>query len=74
VPVATHAYAGNRPDVTQFATALSALRRQFEASDDQLTVVFDAGMDFSDNLAGCDHLKFLRLVQEIGRSRQCVPR
>jgi transposase len=51
VPVATHAYAGNRPDVTQFATALGALRRQFEASDDQLTVVFDAGMDSSDNLA-----------------------
>jgi transposase len=51
VPVASHAYAGNRPDVTQFATALHALRRQFEVSDDQLTVVFDAGMDSSDNLA-----------------------
>ena len=51
VPVATHAYAGNRPDDTQFATALAALRRQFEAADDQLTVVFDAGMDSADNLA-----------------------
>ena len=51
VPVASHAYAGNRPDVTQFATALRALRRQFDATDDQLTVVFDAGMDSSANLA-----------------------
>jgi transposase len=51
VPVATHAYPGNRPDVTQFATALAALRRQFEGTDDQLTVVFDAGMDSADNLA-----------------------
>jgi transposase len=51
VPVASHAYSGNRPDVTQFATALEALRRQFVGTDDQLTVVFDAGMDSTDNLA-----------------------
>lgn len=51
IPVASHAYAGNRPDVTQFETALSALRRQFETEDDELSVVFDAGMDSSDNLA-----------------------
>ena len=51
IPVASHAYSGNRPDVTQFATALSALRRQFPGTDDQLTVVFDAGMDSADNLA-----------------------
>jgi transposase len=57
VPVATHAYPGNRPDVTQFATALGALRRQFEGTDDQLTVVFDAGMDSSDNLALLKDLK-----------------
>lgn len=57
VPVASHAYSGNRPDVTQFATALRALRRQFEGSDDQLTVVFDAGMDSSDNLALVKDLK-----------------
>ena len=51
IPVASHAYSGNRPDVTQFATALGALRRQFLGTDDQLTVVFDAGMDSADNLA-----------------------
>jgi transposase len=53
VPVASHSYPGNRPDVTQFATAVAALRRQFEnvGRDDQLTVVFDAGMDSADNLA-----------------------
>ena len=51
IPVASHAYSGNRPDVTQFATALGALRRQFPGTDDQLTVVFDAGMDSADNLA-----------------------
>jgi transposase len=51
VPVASHAYGGNRPDVTQFATALCALRRQFETRDDQLTIVFDAGMDSASNLA-----------------------
>lgn len=51
VPVASHSYAGNKPDVTQFATALSALRRQFVVGDEQLTIVFDAGMDSRDNLA-----------------------
>lgn len=57
VPVASHAYAGNRPDITQFASALGALRRQFESTDDQLTVVFDAGMDSADNLALVKDLK-----------------
>src|SRR5487761_1290300 len=51
VPVASHAYGGNKPDVTQFATALAALRRQFQVRDEELTLVFDAGMDSKDNLA-----------------------
>jgi len=51
VPVASHAYGGNKPDVTQFATALAALRRQFPVGEEELTVVFDAGMDSVDNLA-----------------------
>jgi transposase len=66
VPVASHAYAGNRPDVTQFATAVRALRRQFEGvgADDSLTVVFDAGMDSADNLALVEelHLHFVGSV------------
>ncbi len=56
IPVASHAYSGNRPDVTQFATALGALKRQFLGTDDALTVVFDAGMDSSDNLAVVERL------------------
>ena len=51
VPVASHAYPGNKPDVTQFATAIKALRRQFAVADEELTIVFDAGMDSEDNLA-----------------------
>jgi hypothetical protein len=51
VPVASHAYGGNKPDVTQFATALKALRRQFPVTDEELTIVFDAGMDSKDNLS-----------------------
>jgi transposase len=64
VPVASHAYAGNKPDVTQFATALKALRRQFAVNDDQLTIVFDAGMDSEDNLALLEefHLHFVGSV------------
>jgi transposase len=64
VPVASHAYPGNRPDVTQFATAIGALRRQFGGEDDQLTVVFDAGMDSADHpaLLGELHLHFVGSV------------
>ena len=51
VPVASHAYGGHKPDVTQFSTALKALRRQFQVRDEELTLVFDAGMDSKDNLA-----------------------
>ncbi len=64
IPVASHAYSGNRPDVTQFATALGALRRQFPGTDDQLTVVFDAGMDSADNLALVKELQ-LRFVGSV---------
>lgn len=64
VPVASHAYPGNRPDVTQFATAIGALRRRFALEDDQLTVVFDAGMDSAKNLALLEdvHLHFVGSV------------
>jgi transposase len=63
IPLTWHAYPGDRPDVTQFATMISQLRSQYEAitaaarspaSDDGLadmTVVFDAGQNSEDNFA-----------------------
>jgi transposase len=63
IPLTWHAYPGDRPDVTQFATMISQLRSQYQAvtaaardpaSDDGLadmTVVFDAGQNSEDNFA-----------------------
>jgi transposase len=63
IPLTWHAYPGDRPDVTQFATMISQLRGQYEAitaaargpaGDDGLadmTVVFDAGQNSGDNFA-----------------------
>ena len=51
IPLVHHAYAGNRPDVTQFPDVIRLLAERFgsiaEASD--LTVVYDAGQDSSAN-------------------------
>ncbi len=52
VPICSHAYAGNRPDVTQFATVIGELAARFGAlanDGDGLTVVYDAGMDSAAN-------------------------
>ena len=52
VPICSHAYAGNRPDVTQFATVIGELSHRFGAlagEDAGLTVVYDAGMDSAAN-------------------------
>jgi len=54
VPICSHAYAGNRPDVTQFATVIGELASRFGAvagDGDGLTVVYDAGMDSAANQA-----------------------
>jgi transposase len=63
IPLTWHAYPGDRPDVTQFATMISQLRGQYEAitaaargpaGDDglaEMTVVFDAGQNSGDNFA-----------------------
>jgi transposase len=64
IPVAGHAYSGNRPDVTQFATALDSLHRQFPGTNEQLTVVFGAGMDSADNLALVKGLQLHFVVSE----------
>jgi transposase len=61
IPLTWHAYPGDRPDVTQFATMITQLRRQYQAitaaagvtSGDaaDMTVVFDAGQNSGDNFA-----------------------
>jgi transposase len=57
IPLVSHAYAGNRPDVTQFAAVIDKLTRQHAAVAEQagaqapagMTVVFDAGQNSQDN-------------------------
>jgi transposase len=57
VPLVSHAYPGNRPDVTQFGAMVEELAERFESlSGDgagqaarRLTLVFDAGQNSGDN-------------------------
>lgn len=52
VPICSHAYEGNRPDVTQFGAVIGELATRFGAvagDGDGLTVVYDAGMDSAAN-------------------------
>jgi transposase len=54
VPVLSHAYQGNRPDVTQFSAVIDELVARFGAlarATDRLTVVYDAGCDSTDGQA-----------------------
>jgi transposase len=52
VPVISHAYPGDRPDVTQFPTVIDELvarYRDLVSGVESLTVVYDAGQNSSDN-------------------------
>lgn len=54
VPVISHAYPGDRPDVTQFPTVIDELvtrYRDLVSSVESLTVVYDAGQNSGDNHA-----------------------
>jgi transposase len=54
VPVLSHAYQGNRPDVTQFSAVIDELVVRFgrlAQASDTLTVVYDAGCDSADGQA-----------------------
>ena len=54
VPILSHAYQGNRPDVTQFSAVIDELVVRFGAlarAPDRLTVVYDAGCDSTDGQA-----------------------
>jgi transposase len=57
IPLVSHAYPGNKPDVTQFATVIAKLTARHADLADQvgtsapapMTVVFDAGQNSQDN-------------------------
>jgi len=52
VPLVSHAYAGDRPDVTQFSAGIDALVTRYRDLTEQvesLTVVYDAGQNSTDN-------------------------
>ena len=54
VPLLSHAYQGNRPDVTEFSAVIDELVARFGAlarATDVLTVVYDAGCDSADGQA-----------------------
>ena len=57
VPLVSHAYPGNKPDVTQFGAMVNELVARFRAlqpgvansQDERLTLVYDAGQNSDDN-------------------------
>jgi transposase len=52
VPLLSHAYPGDRPDVTQFSTVIEALLARYRdlcQGVSSLTVVYDAGQNSADN-------------------------
>ena len=54
IPLLAHAYAGDRPDVTQFSTVVAELVTRYHALSagvDTLTLVYDAGQNSADNHA-----------------------
>lgn len=54
VPLVSHAYAGSRPDVTQFAQVVAELVERFGPMAEtgcELTLVYDAGQDSAGNQA-----------------------
>jgi transposase len=52
IPIVSHAYGGDRPDVTQFSTIVEELLaryRELTTQVESLTVVYDAGQNSCDN-------------------------
>ena len=85
IPLVSHAYPGNRPDVTQFATMIDHLAARFtlltstgpaaceggggHVSAPSMTVVFDAGQNSDANFA---HLACLpQLVDQLVHEKGC---
>jgi len=66
VPVVSHTYPGNKPDVTQFSAVIDELvtrYRQLPGGIEELTVVFDAG---NDSAANQDHLAAIPGLHFVG--------
>jgi Transposase len=64
IPLLSHAYPGDKPDVTQFGQMileLAARHRELDAAAPELTVVFDAGQNSEPNFALLDehHLHYV---------------
>ena len=58
IPLCSHAYAGDRPDVTQFAGMVTELVERWgtlAADTDDVTLVYDAGQDSVTNQAHIDN-------------------
>ncbi len=54
IPLVSHAYPGDRPDVTQFSTVITELTARFRdlaSSVESLTVIYDAGQNSAANHA-----------------------
>jgi hypothetical protein len=57
IPIVSHAYPGDRPDVTQFSAVLDELVTRYRLlvdSVESLTVVYDAGQNSGDNHAAVE--------------------
>jgi transposase len=57
IPIVSHAYPGDRPDVTQFSTVIDELLSRYRALTTQveaLTVVYDAGQNSTTNHAAIE--------------------
>jgi transposase len=65
IPLVSHAYPGNKPDVTQFAQMVKELVARFGAiagEGAQLTLVYDAGQNSEDNYELLDGAPLLHFV------------
>jgi transposase len=65
IPLVSHAYPGNKPDVTQFPSLVETLAARFASlggTAEQLTLVFDAGQNSADNIELVDGVVGLRFV------------
>lgn len=56
IPLVSHAYPGDRPDVTQFTTLVEELLSRYRemAAVEDLTLVYDAGQNSADNHEGIE--------------------
>jgi len=65
IPLVSHAYPGNKPDVTQFPSLVDTLTARFASlggTAERLTLVFDAGQNSADNIELLDDADGLHFV------------